>query len=40
MSRNITDIMEFTKGAELAWIDYVVEDVEQDVKRAPRVRPF
>jgi len=40
VSRNISDIMEFTKGTELAWIDYVVDDVEYDVKNAALVLGF
>ncbi|OPX64347.1 MULTISPECIES: CorA family divalent cation transporter [unclassified Methanoregula] len=33
-SRSIGDIMAFTGGTDLAWIDYVVEDVEHDVRTA------
>lgn len=39
-SRNISDIMEFAKVSDLAWIDYVMDDVEQDVQNAARVLGF
>ncbi len=40
MSQNISSLMEFLKGTELAWIDYVVEDVELDVEKAAHVLGF
>ncbi len=39
-SRAIREILAFTKGTDLAWIDYVVDDVEKDVREAAQVLGF
>jgi hypothetical protein len=36
-SPDTREIVDFTKGTDFGWIDYVVEDIEQDVKNTAQI---
>lgn len=36
-SPDTREIVDFTKGTDFAWIDYGVEDIEQDVKNTAQI---